>query len=239
MLEIIGESVIQKIIDAAATVLQKKIDLSGQGASVSIDNKSSREAISVHLYMVGRWASEISFRDLRGSKALNNCFVDLDLTLGAIPYRRLQHVQEMKVTDLLLGENKNAIILGDPGAGKTTSLKRLALGVLRGEADNGLKTPLLIRLRDISGNSILPEILSLLGLDIKFGENPSKEFQRKTYLRIIGQYLRNLRALLLVDGIDEISFTVKENVVVDLRDLHFTIQGISSSCDEQSCRFQV
>ncbi len=219
MLELIGETVIRKIIDAAAKAIEKKIDLSDLG-TIKLDNRESKSAIEHHINMISHWAAEISFRDLRGSKKFVDSFVDLDLTLGPISTRNRGHASgHTRVTDLLQ-HNENVVILGDPGAGKTTSLKRLALSALTETHRSGRgKTPILVRLRDLGNSSLLSEILGILGVRVSFDDELSKESKDKTLIRIVGQYLRNLNTLLLVDGLDESPFSERENIVRDLRDI--------------------
>lgn len=230
MLEIIGESVIKRIIDIAADALEKKIGL-GRTGSIRVDTKEARTAVEHHLSMVSRWAVEISFRDLRKSKRLMDHFEDLDLTLGPIPTRKhISMSRPLKVTDLL-HYTGNIVILGDPGAGKTTSLKRLALDAFKlVSRSQESRTPILIRLRDLSESSVLATILSTLGVSIHFDEELSKEPISKetkdaTTLRVIGQCLRNLNAIVLVDGLDEVPLKDRRGIVKDLRDLILHSKG--------------
>lgn len=239
MLEILGETVIKNLIEIVTKALQKKIDLSGQ-KSVKIDTSECHAAVSAHLYMVNNWANEISFKELRGTKTLINSFVDLDLTLGHIPTRnkreRKKIQDKIKLTELLR-LNRNFIILGDPGAGKTTSLKRLALGTFKSETIEKNRTPLLIRLRDLGSNSLVEELTNLLGISIQFTNDASKDFKEKTFLRAIGQYLRNIKAILLIDGLDEVPFYERESIIKDLRNLILHSKGYQVITTSRSADF--
>src|SRR5687768_11972928 len=75
---------------------------------------------------VQNWCDEISFSGLNKAKLTSQVFIELDLFV--IPQRqRLENekVQTLRFSKLFEEENKHVILLGQPGAGKTTSMKRL------------------------------------------------------------------------------------------------------------------
>jgi len=178
-------------------------------------------ALSRHLTEIANWAGQISFRDLRRARALEESFVDLDLELGYRPTRApIRKARGRRVSDLLR-IHQNFVMLGDPGAGKTTSLKRLALGLIK-ESSGGdrIGYPLLIRLRDLGPTRALTSaILEIWGVSIKYDDALDAEAKENLRLRIVSQYLGNLSARLLIDGLDELHPVARDRVVRELRHL--------------------
>jgi len=80
--------------------------------------------------------------------------------------------------------------------------------------------PILVRLRDLgSSMSLTGAILDLLGVSLKYDEGLDTEAKENLRLRIVSQYLDNMEARLLLDGLDELHPGAKERVVRELRQL--------------------
>jgi hypothetical protein len=233
--------------------VMKNIFIEEEG--VILAQRSDRStALNHHLAMLDQWASEISFRDLVKSKRFRDSFVDLDLQLGV---HRASKLHKFKVSDIT-ARPANYVILGDPGSGKTTSLKRIASGLLH-EANNPASEPpipLLIQLRDLSPDeSLCTRIAALLGFAVTYEQNFLVEFERRqTNLipivskpkkpgfvtvsreppkertpkeelppiapilrRVVSQAMNALHCVLLIDGLDELRPSAREELVAELR----------------------
>jgi hypothetical protein len=80
--------------------------------------------------------------------------------------------------------------------------------------------PILVRLRDLgSAMSLAGAILDLLGVTLKYDESLDTEARENLRLRIVSQYLDNMEARLLLDGLDELHPGARERVVRELRQL--------------------
>src|SRR5208283_2083993 len=123
-----------------------------------VDVTSSQErlqsAINEHQRDVRRWSEEISFKDLLKPRVTSDVFVPLNIYL--LP-RRQRISPEEQLDSVPLAEilkNKavtHLTILGQPGAGKTTSVKHLCQEMLtNSEVFPSQDFPLLIRLRDLN-----------------------------------------------------------------------------------------
>lgn len=212
----LSEIALGKILDAALEPLKKHWGAREEGI-VSIEVKDPTETLADHNRMIFRWASEISFRDLGVAKQTRDSFVDLDLHLGPASSSPLGFpIQTLRVSDIS-NIHKNVVILGDPGAGKTTSVKRIALDVLSKSHDRS-RPLLLVLLREYSeAESLTKMLLHTLGLVIKTATDLGAD-QRKTLERsFLLKHLSGAGFTVLLDGLDEIRSEIRETIVEDLR----------------------
>lgn len=182
------------------------LDFKGMGITDRIPLKLSLEKMYVSLRARAEMpGSETWDRDLkvagRSLKGKEDRF--LGFKLG----------EPVKVFDLLLN-NKGLIILGDPGAGKTTFLKYVVLQLARGEIVNKELSgyiPFLISMstyakyldeQDISLIEFLKRYYKSLGTDLNFDE-------------IVDESFAAGKALLLLDGLDEVKDVSKRLYAVN------------------------
>ena len=160
---------------------------------------------------------------------------------------------------ILLTEQENILILGDPGSGKTTSLKRLALKLLQEapkSSDDTNVFPIFIRLRDLKPSMDNPVLGSLeSALNIKFS---SKEFLKeiievtdgkKRVISVVDDAQKNeahkmrrsflisileeLSPTIILDGLDEVNESVRSSV---FKDIEFLSNSLNNARVILSCR---
>ena len=142
--------------------------------------------------------------------------------------KRLLQVKETSNLDgfTVANENQYLMVLGGPGAGKSTFLRRLGLEALKGDR-GGYKyqcIPVFIELKRFNASKI--DLLEAIVDELQnFGFPTSQEFAVKL--------LEQGRLLILLDGLDEVP-RVNLNIVVN------TIQGFVTKYDQNrfiaSCR---
>jgi hypothetical protein len=128
---------------------------------------------------------------------------------------------------MLIDDAHHFVLLGDPGAGKTTTLKRIINRLLATPETPGdnWSVPILIVLREHSNNgsiaAVLVEKLGLRGLYLRSVVNDAEDTLSKhgrslendvSESQFVADILNSWNAVLFLDGLDEVSPEVREAV---------------------------
>lgn len=174
----------------------------------------TRAALAGHLAAVQTWSRTISFFG-RDPAAVEGATIELTLTSIARQFRLDGSAAASLVEDDLLTSRTNWLILGDPGAGKTTALKRLALRVQGDGSSSEIpeQAVILQRLRELEPGSrpLLVRIVEdVFGLRVEArpGSKPDSQpeyFVSDLEIATAAAFLLDGSELLLfLDGLDEI-----------------------------------
>ena len=140
------------------------------------------------------------------AELFKNCRVeDIDrFNLGAVREERIPGKEAVS-------RHKKLLILGKPGAGKTTFLKHLAIQCNRGEFREDL-VPFFVTLKEFAEDEHKRELLAYL--------DPLKSlFVRENNQNSLGQILANDKALILLDGLDEVLEADTKRVIREIESL--------------------
>jgi DNA polymerase III delta prime subunit len=168
----ISEIFISKAIDFALEVLGRKISSERKGADHF--EKRAEVSLSNHLKYVSNWSKSIQFATYGSTQDVETQSVELKFDSMPRMFRSRTSISGNKDEASLLSDNCNYLLLGDPGSGKTTTLKRIARKILftRPELKEDIFAfPILIRLKELTIYKNINEIIAeILGFTINFNE---------------------------------------------------------------------
>ncbi|EDY83481.1 hypothetical protein VDG1235_3108 [Verrucomicrobiia bacterium DG1235] len=224
------------ILEAAIPHLTKKaIDATlskTQNNSITQDDRKIEEAIAGHIKEMTNWCSEISFKDLKQPKPISGFYIPLDFYI--FPQSRRvsgeEKIEKLSISEIFNQSKRHSILLGQPGAGKTTSIKNLCNQILKNDKFEcyDLSFPLVIRLRELNNDnstqSIVEHIASTLHFKIQAASNES---ERKENRSKIANFIEELKIILILDGFDELSSKPKREDYIE--EIRFLARTLSSS----------
>jgi hypothetical protein len=126
------------------------------------------------------------------------------------------HEAAAKSIEERLATSQRTVILGRAGSGKTTVLQWIAVRAARSDFEGALTrfngyTPFFVRLREYVGKPLPPPEEFIMGVAPMLAPEMPQGWVRSQ--------LRSGRALVLVDGVDELPASERDQVVVWLQDL--------------------
>ncbi len=157
--------IIAPIVSEITRLILGKLD-SGDGNENGQDSDDLQKRLGQHLTEVVTWARQVQFFGM--ARGENTQEKTIPLLIDTLPrkFKGDGSGSERIGEHSLLADHANYLILGDPGSGKTTALKRLANSIILGDKqDSPWQFPLVIRLRSVNTESpIEATVANTLGI---------------------------------------------------------------------------
>jgi len=185
------------------------------------------EALNIHLQSTKNWAEEIAFSELKRAKSTTDVYVDLELYIypRRIRISLEENILHLPLKDVLEQEENHILLLGQPGSGKTTSMKYLCNCLFYNEKFlKKYQFPILIKLREFNqlhrnkddmfkSGLVIDSLYNILGLQIEWGDAEIEQVY-SIKERIVLKLIDSLNALFILDGFDEIGFANRREIVI-------------------------
>lgn len=213
----------EKLFKISSNTVELK-DSEKISGDVDLNTQLAYERIKSHIEEIKRWANIIKFSDLDKKKTLGSVYIQLDTYL--IPAKRHFSSVERDKTEILedavLKGKDHCVILGQPGAGKSTSLKKICDIIIQEEAKSNYTFPILLRLRDLgdfnSRTPILDHISKLLPLEFNLQERKDSKFEsgaEEAKEEAMYAFINFIEPILILDGFDELKNSNTKLIVLE------------------------
>jgi hypothetical protein len=200
----------------------------------SFPTNEAVDAMQRHLQRVRDWSSKIHFLDLVEDKEIYSSYVDLDAYLVPIKLHvdEIEKNSKVPFAQVLRTTDQHLAILGQPGAGKTTSMQKICFDLLKRDTqDESERTlPVLIRFRDLpqpndSADGVICRALrELFPLSLRFdgalAAAQSDLDRDQIHVDTMMELIDAVRPVIILDGLDEYPYSSAfEGLIKDLRRL--------------------
>jgi GTPase SAR1 family protein len=205
----VKEIIIAEAISRGIDIIQGIF--SNKNIKLTVSKDDLIESMNVHSKFILNTTSNISFKELKGNKKLNETYIDLDIELQAFKYKEKDSRNDkFKICEIINESEYHLVILGGPGAGKTTTVKKICQSLLLEETIKNYSFPILINLRELSNEqTIYHKLKDILGIQIfekNKGDNKNTLIDDKELrIKYINSYLESLNTIIILDGLDEVS----------------------------------
>lgn len=212
---------------------------SAPGTTKQATITTDTSAIEVHMRHVTAWSSTLSVGFGVKQHSLSDAYVRLRLQKNQATASRHATDGPAMGPEHLLATGSSALVLGEPGAGKTSLLKYLCQYVLTNpsaNAQDALNFPLLVVLRQLPfGTSLWEAVLGSIGVRVipyEDGNASANQQADDLRARLVHELLNAQRILLVLDGLDEVGPEHRRKITNQISDLsaHLTDSMVITTC---------
>lgn len=206
---------------------------------VTVSEQKVYQHIKNNMTAANNWSNEINFTTTLLPKNLDDLFINIDLYVSQLKNRydiveRLEKIPYHQVVDEF---ERNKIIFGGAGAGKTTLVKKLYREYIEKNKEYDFGFPFVIRFRELDYDYYLAQkspnlfwiLLDLLGINIVFPDKHYEKFSPEYYetvKNLILTFFNRSKVLFIADGFDEIpDLKLKKQIESDLKALSLGSEG--------------
>ena len=209
----LSEIAFRKAVDVAIKSIERLLSRNTR-LEESVRNAIS-EQISLHLEDLKTWSSSIQCLGLPRPQEIETT---IPLRLSDVPRRIRSENQGHQLEEVdLLSDSFHYLVLGDPGSGKTTMVKRLTRTLLTTEpacSEDVYQFPLVVLFRTCRQPTFERLLASVIGVRYIEKDDPSSDsppfttpFVGDTPLEVfLAELLNELNPVILLDGLDELPF---------------------------------
>jgi hypothetical protein len=225
------------------------------GSKIVTTQNEFEEAVIKELQETYKWASMDLFKNHNDNYDIYKRYVHLDLYLTPrrLHSSRDEIADKKPIKEVLISKKNNLAILGQPGSGKTTSMKYVFNSILLDPEflDGVYFYPMIIRLRTLNesnsylGNHQSGGIFEMLcdkfNLNFNFDAIPKedREKTKKMFIKdVVPNILDTLKILLILDGFDEIgSDKIRNLVLEEIQELSKSLNYVNYIITSRSADF--
>jgi len=182
------------------------------------------------------WSSEIKPFGYFKSRSTIDHYIELDYFLTPQKFQyKIEETQNKLLSTLIKTSDKNLVIFGKPGMGKTTSMKMLVQKILLDEEylPDNFQIPIVIRLRELkeqfSENELKGHehriiylfIYKLLNLNVStIGELRLSGIEKEQVIKnLVLRIIEQLKVTLILDGFDELNSELRGPLISQVKEI--------------------
>jgi hypothetical protein len=183
------------------------------------------ERLAYHLQEVARWSEEVHFVGMPTAHDTDEATIPLAFDVPR-RFRPLDKPENQTGEEELVSRKRHILLLGDPGSGKTTTLKRLARALLTQDSGSVIQYqyPVFLALKDLPPATTIAEALAeRLGVKIPAEASaqiehtfPSVKPPVVDVPRAVHFVLDKSEAVLLLDGLDEVDVELRSRIIGEI-----------------------
>lgn len=214
-------------IDIVSAFIKKRIN-DRRNESV----RTVGSGIEQHLREALTWSSRVQFYGMSQAEETETATIALKLQAEPRRFRSVSATAQPRDENDLLGDSRSYLLLGDPGAGKTTTIKRLVRTILLEPATSigdDFQIPIVIRLRELD-SPLVPALAIAVGIPFegrgRIEKDGLRTIQRMEYWcenipleQVVIEFLNSTQAVLFLDGLDEVPGNLRKEVHRELERL--------------------
>lgn len=184
------------------------------------------------------WAAGLQVQGMPKPLDTVDVTIPIDMAELARRFRKPGRPQEAISEDELHRSMESMMLLGDPGSGKTTALKRLVLAmftIVPTPQDADLAYPVLVVCREINWSKL--DLAQVLGERIGVPIDAlirDHSLSASDALQLTGQLLDSMKCVVVIDGLDEVPSGGRSSLLNDIQRLERLLECSKIVCSTRS-----